>query len=122
MDPLKAGLGISGPGGCSSNFIYRNSYGNPFLVTAGHCGTGTWYHNGVSIGQTSSNWLVNGSSADAQAISIITSEESNYLFATTSEWAHVTSRRASDYVGLPGCIQSWATVLTVGRSRGRQRP
>jgi hypothetical protein len=114
-DPLKAGLGISGPGGaCTSNFIYRNSAGTPLLVTAGHCGSGTFYHNGAAIGSTLVNQFYDGSSADAQTISMSSSKKSNYMFKSTVDIPQVTSRRTSDYVGMLVCIPSWYYGVNCG--------
>jgi hypothetical protein len=112
---LKGGLGIIGPsGGCTSNYIYRNSAGTPFLVTAGHCGSGAFYHNGTAIGQTLVNQFYDGSSADAEIISMVSSQKSNYMFRATVDIPQVTSRLTRDYVGMLVCIPSWYFSVNCG--------
>ncbi len=120
-NPLKGGLTIYDSAGamCTSNFVYRDASSNPFLVTAGHCASGSFRHNGVSIGSTASGsrqWY-DYSPADAQAITIASAQKSNYVMTDTGvppTLDFVTGRRTSDYVGMTVCTQSWR----VGRSCG----
>jgi hypothetical protein len=50
---------ITGPNGCTSGFgVTGNASGNTFVLTAGHCGNGSWYTSaGTFIGNTSPGGL-----------------------------------------------------------------
>lgn len=111
-DPAKAALWITDPagGGCTSGFVSADTVrDNIYLFTAGHCGAGTYIHNGVSIGRSSYDSYYDGSWADARVIDIADSERSNEYYKLTTTFMHITSEYAAyqDYVGQPVCIQSW---------------
>jgi hypothetical protein len=63
------GLVING-GACTGGFNVRNSHGSPFMLSAGHCGSGTVTNNAGTVGVTSSNWYGPNSGYDVQAIAI----------------------------------------------------
>jgi hypothetical protein len=112
-NPLKGGLRITNAtygGGCSIGFIARDGPGgNAFAVTAGHCRTGTFTHNGVSIGSVTSTSWYNYSLADAEIIDIPDSQKSNYILIELNNWVHNTGTMgaASDYVGEMVCEDSY---------------
>jgi hypothetical protein len=82
-------------------------------VTAGHCGSGTFYHYGA-IGQTLVNQFYDGSSADAEIISMASAQKSNYMFKATVDIPQVTSRLTGDYTGMLVCIPSWYFGVNCG--------
>lgn len=62
--PFRAGDAITGGnygGACTLGFAVKgNNSGNPFLLTAGHCGSGAWYtypSGSYKVGSVSTNYL-----------------------------------------------------------------
>lgn len=56
---------------CTSNYEYTgNNSGNPFQLTAGHCGSGSFTQNGTGIGSTSTNYYTGGG-LDVQSITCV---------------------------------------------------
>lgn len=119
-NPLKGGLRIVNVPtgrGCSIGFIETDSGVNTYAMTAAHCSTGTFTHNGVSIGSvTSQSWHQN-SSADAEIIDIAESQKSNYVLIELTNWVHTqtTVLAASDYVGEIVCEDSYYWGYNCGR-------
>ncbi|MGH3244620.1 MAG: hypothetical protein ACRDOI_00165 [Trebonia sp.] len=69
--PFYAGDGLTINGSvCTGGFNVRNNSGNPFMLSAGHCGTGTFSNNAGTVGTTSTNWYGPNSGYDVQAIAI----------------------------------------------------
>lgn len=73
--PLRGGIEIeSSAGYCSSAFVVRtnsgalNRRGVKHLLSAGHCGTATWYNGGTRFGST--EWLRNGGNVDAEIVTL----------------------------------------------------
>jgi hypothetical protein len=54
--PFYGGDLIHGPYNCTGGFNVQNSSGSYFMLTAGHCGTGTFSTDEATVGPTSTNW------------------------------------------------------------------
>jgi hypothetical protein len=119
-NPAKAGLWITNSGAnqsCTSGFVASDGIGGDvFLFTAGHCLGGSYTHNGSYIGSSVYSSYFNNSAADARIINITDSQESNYLFKSTSNLVHITAVESLywDYVGLGVCTQSWYWGVNCG--------
>ncbi len=100
--PMKGGLKITSSAGgpCTSGFLMSNGFGgNTFVVTAGHCASGTgsyWKHSTTSIGQMTKNRYISGSYADVGAIDIPNSYESNKIFIDGGVITSITSQQGLD--------------------------
>jgi hypothetical protein len=114
-DPLRAGLRIVNGtvgGSCASGFLASSpAGGNTYMFTAGHCYHGSFglLDTGYGIGNVATDSFFDGSYADAETIDITNSQESNYIYKTSSSVYTITGRQtpATDYVGQPVCVSSW---------------
>lgn len=81
----QAGLLISNGGTCTSAFSAVDVSVSPkkyFVLTAGHCGTGTWTKGftGAVLGDVTRRSFADGKTAEAEAISVSHGQTSNGLF------------------------------------------
>lgn len=51
---------------CTSGFNMVGSAGNDYMITAGHCGSGTWKTHAATVGNTTHNYLTATSGNDFQ--------------------------------------------------------
>lgn len=122
--PWRGGIYITGPMGCTSGFIARPSGAGTtrYVLTAGHCNSGVWKHNGVTIGQTSLNTLTGVSfpNSDAQRITITGSSISspyNRIYVSPYETSRsITATRPSyqHYYGMTVCASGKASGYRCG--------
>lgn len=101
--PLKGGLAITSvQGTCTSGLLMSAGVGgNSFLMTAGHCSNNpryntTWKHNNSNIGTVTLNSWYNLSRADAAAIDILNSSESNKIYINSTTAKSITSRQGQN--------------------------
>ena len=79
--------GGQGTAYCTAGFGVQGAHNpnNYFLLTAGHCGSHTWYTTGREIGPTSSIYNCNATDDDAQTISVNSSGGTQpYVWVGTS--------------------------------------
>jgi streptogrisin C len=98
-NPLKGGLTINGPFVCTSAFIGTKASGNYYMYTAGQCGGAgsSWTHNGVGIGQVSTEVYQDNSSSDAGIIDIPNNLKSNLVMGAEGApfgYTSITSKKA----------------------------
>lgn len=64
--PFYAGDWLDGPREeCTGGFNVLNASGKPFMLTAGHCGSGTYYNDSGVVETTSTNWFTGATSPQA---------------------------------------------------------
>jgi hypothetical protein len=104
--PWYGGSKITGPSGsCSTWFpATRNSDGKAVMLTAGHCGTGTWKNNGNTMGTVSfSKW---DNYTDSEVIPV--SSNAGYIFSDpTSTTRTVTGVSTNNPVGGLVCTEGY---------------
>jgi hypothetical protein len=96
--PWRGGIKITGPGGCTYGFNEGTAGGSIRMFTAAHCGSGTFKHNGVTIGTTSFNSLDSGweDYGDFQLVPTSFSGGKNSIYVNDSVKArNILSRRAT---------------------------
>lgn len=106
--PLKGGLNVNiGGEACSSGFVSRDGT-EYFLLSAGHCGVmgSAWTHHSVQYGTTHRRAYYDGSSADASAAKIVSSQKSNRVFRTVSNYFSVTANADGGSVGDLICLSA----------------
>jgi hypothetical protein len=112
-EPARGGWEIHRPfsgGGyerCTSSFMVKDVvHGTgPYLATGGHCGGGTWQHDGANWGSTASpTQYFNGSWADVQFIArnATTTTPRNLLLKRLTEPAVAMTGRAADSAQVQG--------------------
>lgn len=97
--PVKAGLTMTASGStCTAGFVTRDIQwaGAYYLMTAGHCLDGplgvTWFHNGSSIGTSSSNFHYDPTNVDVGYILLsAVANPGNQLFVTSTTIRSVTT-------------------------------
>ena len=90
---------------CTSWFpATRNSDGKSVMLTAGHCGNGTWYQNGNLFGTTSSLTYVGRD--DSQVIPV-TSNSARIFSDPTSTTRTVAGVALSDPIGTLVCTEGY---------------
>lgn len=75
VSPFVGGVDISRPNGdkCESGFpVIGNKSLEPFMLTAGHCGSATWSTPSQTIGTTSTVYMENSTKDDFQTIRVNT--------------------------------------------------
>ena len=118
--PWRGGLKITGPGGiCTWGFNARHLGGTSLrMLTAGHCGSGTWYQNNNRIGSTTLNNFTSSNhlQGDFQKVPTTFSGTKNLIYIQGTETARaITSIRVNEQQ-VEG---DWVCVSCSTRSRRR---
>ena len=116
--PMRAGVKITDPAGCTSNFMATAGAIN-YVLTAGHCGAvgNNFKHNGASIGVADKTAFKNGGFADALRIKLNNANlKSNLLYVTLTTQRPITSVMPlnGDVVGSPVCASGYVTEFFCG--------
>ncbi len=116
--PMRAGVAIASPGGCTSNFVAVGG-GINYLLSAGHCAgaNNVITHNGAPIGAVDRNAYRNGTYADALRIKLNNANlKSNLLYVTLPTQRPITSRMPlnGDVVGSAVCGSGIKTGFLCG--------
>lgn len=118
--PLKGGHTIDSAQGlttysCTSAFVGQDGRSS-FLLTAGHCGdvNSTWTHNVFFIGRMTRDSYRNGSSADAAAIRISSTDRSNLVFISDSNLRPIRGTNLGDVVGGAVCMSATTSGFVCG--------
>lgn len=122
--PWRGGIYITGPMGCTAGFIARpsGSGSSKYVLTAGHCGSGQWKHNGVTVGSTTLNTLfdVPYPNSDGQRILVTGSSLSspfNKIYVAPGDASRsITATRPSyqHYDGMTVCATGKASGYRCG--------
>lgn len=123
--PSRGGITVKSPWVCTSTFNAKNSAGNVFLVTAGHCADennpGTinvsFSHAGVVRGKNTVNaWKGASTYADATIIDIPNADVSNLIYVTSTTQRGMTARMGlnAGVVGDPVCANGVVTDFFCG--------
>lgn len=123
--PSRGGITVSTGFICTSTFNAKNSAGNVFLVTAGHCANedvpGTinvsFSHGGAVRGKNTVNaWKGASSFADATIIDIANTAVSNLIYVTSTTQRAMTSKKAlnAGVRGDPVCANGVVTDFFCG--------
>lgn len=116
--PMRAGLEITDPARCTSNFTAFS--GTTFyLLTAGHCGAvgNTYRHNGIIVGKVNSDAFVNGTTADVLSIDLSdNNNKTNLVYVNLQTQRPITSKMPlnGDVVGSPACGSGIVTGFFCG--------